>query len=103
MSLAERFGRNLAACRKRVGVSQEEVAFRADLHRTAVGQIERAERVPRIDTLIKLAGALNMSPCDLLAGLEWQPGDYRPGSFTLSAASGALAPARGRTPTSSRR
>lgn len=82
MSLAERFGRNLAACRRRVGISQEEVSFRASLHRTAVGQIERGERLPRIDTLMKLAGALEVEPAVLLDGLRWKSGSVRLGCFT---------------------
>ncbi len=81
MTVAERFGANLRDCRKRVGLSQEETAVRASLHRTAVGQIERAERVCRIDTLVKLAGALEVEPGELLTRLEWEPGEMRAGSF----------------------
>jgi transcriptional regulator with XRE-family HTH domain len=54
---------------------------RASLHRTAIGQLERAERVARIDTLIKLAGALDVEPSELLAGLAWEPGGTRLGEF----------------------
>lgn len=86
MSVAERFGKNLARCRKRAGLSQEETAVRASLHRTAVGQIERAERVCRVDTLIKLAGALGVEPGELLVGLEWEPGGTRLGEFRLEEA-----------------
>lgn len=81
MSVAKRFGSNLARCRKRVGLSQEETAVRASLHRTAVGQLERAERVARVDTLIKLAGALGVEPGELLDGLEWESGGTRLGRF----------------------
>jgi transcriptional regulator with XRE-family HTH domain len=81
VSVAERFGKNLARCRKHIGISQEEAAVRASLHRTAVGQIERAERVCRVDTLIKLAGALGVEPGELLDGLSWEPGGTRLGRF----------------------
>jgi transcriptional regulator with XRE-family HTH domain len=81
MSVAERVGRNLARCRKRAGLSQEETAVRASLHRTAVGQLERAERVARVDTLVKLAGALGVEAAVLLDGLTWEPGGTRLGSF----------------------
>lgn len=84
MTVAEQFGRNLAYCRRRAKLSQEELAVRASMHRTAVGMIERAERVPRIDTLVKLAGALEISAGELLDGLEWQPGETVHGSFRLS-------------------
>lgn len=85
MSLAEQFGRNLAQCRKQVGLSQEETAVRASLHRTAVGQIKRGERVARVDTLIKLAGSLGIDAADLLTGLSWEPGGTRLGEFRPAA------------------
>lgn len=81
MTVAKQFGANLAYCRKRVGISQEELSFRASLHRTQVGTLERGERVPRIDTLIKLAGSLDVTPAELLDGLGWEPGETIAGSF----------------------
>jgi transcriptional regulator with XRE-family HTH domain len=73
-SFALRFGANLAYCRNRVGdISQEELGMRADLHRTAVGQLERGERVARSDTLVKLAGSLGIPYDELLDGLLWTP------------------------------
>lgn len=81
VSLASRFGRNLARCRRRAGFSQEELGVRASLHRTAVGQLERGERVARVDTLIKLAGALAIPPGELLEGLNWAPGGTMLGEF----------------------
>jgi transcriptional regulator with XRE-family HTH domain len=84
MNVAEQFGRNLAYCRKRAKLSQEELSVRASLHRTAVGMLERGERMPRIDSLIKLAGSLGVSAGELLDGLEWTPGETIHGSFRLS-------------------
>lgn len=84
MSVAKQFGRNLAYCRRRAKLSQEDLAVRASIHRTAVGMIERGERTPRIDTLVKLAGSLGINSAELLDGLEWQPGETIPGSFQLS-------------------
>lgn len=81
VSVAERFGANLARCRKRIGLSQEETAFRAALHRTQIGELERGKRLPRIDTLVKLAGALEVSPEALLEGMVWRPGEKRTGGF----------------------
>ena len=83
MNVADCFGANLARRRKAVGLSQEETAVRASLHRTAVGQLERGERVARVDTLIKLAGSLEIEPGELLIGLSWQPGGTRVGRFEL--------------------
>lgn len=81
MDIAASFGRNLADCRRRAKLSQEELAVRASLHRTAVGQLERGERVARVDTLIKLAGSLEIPPGDLLGGMSWDPGGTRIGKF----------------------
>ncbi len=61
-AVAERFGDNLRRVRRREGLSQEELAVRASLHRTEIGKLENTERVPRIDTLIQLAGAMAIAP-----------------------------------------
>jgi transcriptional regulator with XRE-family HTH domain len=82
MVVAGQLGANLAYCRKQAKLSQEELAVMASLHRTAVGQIERGERVCRVDTLVKLAGSLDISPGDLLDGMGWDPGGTRIGQYT---------------------
>jgi DNA-binding XRE family transcriptional regulator len=69
-----RFGENLARCRKGADVSQEELSFRASIHRTEVSLLERGERMPRVDTALRLAGSLGVALDDLVAGLEWRPG-----------------------------
>ena len=84
--IAVRFGENLLHARRVVRLSQEAVALRASLHRTQIGMLEHGERVPRIDTLVKLAGALEFPPGDLLRGIEWVPSSAgKPaGSFWIS-------------------
>ncbi|HEY5709506.1 MAG TPA: helix-turn-helix transcriptional regulator [Solirubrobacterales bacterium] len=82
MKVAEQFGGNLAYCRRRAKLSQEELAVRASLHRTAVGQLERGERVARVDTLVKLSGSLGIPPEELLDGMGWDPGGTRLGAYT---------------------
>ena len=84
MSVAKQFGANLAAARERSGITQEELAFRASLHRTEIGLLERGGRLPRIDTLAKLAGALGVPTSSLLDGIEWTPGEIQRGSFIVS-------------------
>lgn len=84
MDFAARFGQNLARCRKRAELSQEELGVRASLHRTAIGQLERGERVARADTLVKLAGSLSVPPAALLEGLEWAPGGTTIGQLSVS-------------------
>jgi transcriptional regulator with XRE-family HTH domain len=71
--VAAGFGRNLRAIRKKRGISQEELARGTGLHRTAIGFLEKGERVPRLDTLLHLAKALEIDPADLLADVEPSP------------------------------
>lgn len=85
MDIAARFGQNIARCRKRAGHSQEELSIRASLHRTEVSQLERGLRLARIDTLVKVAGALEVSPNELLTGIEWSPGSATIGVFSVAA------------------
>ncbi len=73
MTVRERFGANLKRERKRAGISQEELAFRAGLHRTEIGMMERATRLPRVDTLVKLAAGIGCTPEVLLDGITWEP------------------------------
>ena len=79
--VAGRFGDNLVRCRARAGLTQEELGRGASLDRTQVGILERGERLPRIDTLLKLTGALGVSPDELLAGIVWRPGSVQRGDF----------------------
>jgi transcriptional regulator with XRE-family HTH domain len=83
MTPAEQFGLNLKRCRRRVRLSQEEVALRAGLHRTEIGFLENGKRSPRIDTLLKVAGAVEAAPADLLDGIEWLPGQDHDGRFSI--------------------
>ncbi len=83
MQVAQRFGENLVIYRRRAGFSQEELGFRAGLHRTEIGQLERGIRLPKIHTVIKLAGALSLPPGDLLKGMAWIPGGTRLGRFLV--------------------
>lgn len=66
------FGQNLARFRERAGLSQAGTAERAGLHRTEVSLIERGQRLPRLDTIVKLGGALEVEPCALLMGMAWK-------------------------------
>jgi transcriptional regulator with XRE-family HTH domain len=81
IDLAARFGGNLVRCRKRADLSQEDLSHLTSLHRTEISQLERGLRLCRIDTLVKLAASLEVSADDLLAGIVWSPGNYRPGDF----------------------
>ena len=82
--VATKFGRNLWRCRRRASMSQEELGARASLHRTEIGMLENGTRLARVDTLMKLAGSLSVSPMELLEGIHWTPGNTSDGGFAIS-------------------
>jgi transcriptional regulator with XRE-family HTH domain len=71
-AVARRFGRSVAQRRRQLGLTREGTAERAGLHPTEVALVERGRRIPRLDTLVKLAGAVEATPCELLAGMSWR-------------------------------
>jgi transcriptional regulator with XRE-family HTH domain len=84
MEVATRFGENLRHLRKGADISQEELGLRCSLHRTEIGLLERGARVPRIDTLIKIASGLGVRiDCALLNGITWTPSTTEAGRFTI--------------------
>jgi transcriptional regulator with XRE-family HTH domain len=73
MTPQERFALNLRKARTEAKISQEELGYLCDLHRTEVSLLERAGREPRLATIVKLAGALKTPPDELCAGIGWLP------------------------------
>lgn len=71
--VAEQFGQNLFRCRQRAEMSQEELGGLAGLHPSEIGMLEQGTRLARVDTLMKLAGALAIDPTELLEGIKWLP------------------------------
>jgi transcriptional regulator with XRE-family HTH domain len=65
--LQRQFGQMLRAERKTRNLTQQELAFGADLSLTYVGEIERGERMISLDTLLRLATALNLTAAQILA------------------------------------
>jgi transcriptional regulator with XRE-family HTH domain len=84
VDVAKRFGENLRRLRRRADISQEELGLRSSLHRTEIGLLERGARVPRIDTLIKIATGLGVRiDCALLDGITWTSGTTQAGGFKI--------------------
>lgn len=59
-------GKNVKRHREAKGLSQEQLAFEADLHRTYVSGVERGIRNPTVLIVAKLADALGVEPSKLL-------------------------------------
>ena len=60
------FGERVREIRKEKGLSQEELAHKADLHRTYIGMIERAEKNITLLNIEKIANALEVNIKELL-------------------------------------
>jgi transcriptional regulator with XRE-family HTH domain len=67
---AHAVGDALRRIRLKAGLSQEELARRAGVHRTYVGGVERGERNPTVVTLRKLADGLGVKPEEILREAE---------------------------------
>lgn len=83
---AQKFGKNVKRLRKnrRPKLSQAQLATRASVDRTHVSQVEAGKRAVRLETLVKLAGALGVGPEVLLDGLRWIPSTSgKPGRFVI--------------------
>jgi transcriptional regulator with XRE-family HTH domain len=65
-ALLVQFGRRLRKARLAKGWSQEELAFRARLHRNYIGGLERGEQNPTLVTIQRLARSLGMSIAALI-------------------------------------
>ena len=81
MNVAERFAANLVRLRRLARMSQHDLAVRSTLHRTHIGLLEHGKRMPRLDTVVKLAAALEVSTNDLVQGIEWIPDEDRGGQY----------------------
>lgn len=70
------FGSSVRAWRGRLGISQEELAERADLHRTYVSDVERGARNLSLESITRLARALDVSvPSLFSSGIQVAGGD----------------------------
>ncbi|MFD0588369.1 helix-turn-helix domain-containing protein [Paenibacillus sp. GCM10027627] len=62
-------GENIRALRKSKGLSQEQLALRADINASYMGQVERGEKNPTIDVLSKIAAALQ-TPLEKIVNVQ---------------------------------
>jgi transcriptional regulator with XRE-family HTH domain len=70
MNVAKRLGARIQKLRMDQGLSQEELAFEADLHRTYISHVERGSRNITVLALCKIAKGLKIEPYEILKGLK---------------------------------
>jgi transcriptional regulator with XRE-family HTH domain len=69
-SSLRKIGAHIRELRHQTGISQEELADRAGLHRTYIGAIERGERNVGLINLFRIARALKVKLAELFADLD---------------------------------
>ncbi len=65
-TVSKKIGQSLRKIRERKGITQEQLALDAGLNRAYIGYIERGERNPSTDSLVKIAKALKVKSSELL-------------------------------------
>lgn len=83
MDASERFGENLLRIRQARKLSQENVADRAEIHRTQISMLESGRRQPLFETVVRLAGALDVPVEALFEGILWEPSPVGSGRFVI--------------------
>ena len=66
-NIQKQFGNRIRDLRLAKGLSQEELAFRAGIHRTYLGGIERGERNPALKNMAAIARALGVKLSELFS------------------------------------
>lgn len=65
MDIAEAFGRAVKARRAELGMTQEDLSDKGEVARSFVSGMERGEKAPTVNTVWKVAKALDCAPSDL--------------------------------------
>jgi len=82
--MQERFGKGIWWYRTQRRLSQEELAFRGEIHRTQISLIESGSRSPMLPTLLALAGGLALPTERLFDGITYEPpGHGRSGRYVV--------------------
>ena len=71
--IGEPLGRRIAAFRAKLGMTQNELADRLAVSRTAVSHLEAGMTVPGERTVVLLAGLFKLEPRELVAGTSYPP------------------------------
>ncbi|WP_428306231.1 helix-turn-helix domain-containing protein [Lacipirellula sp.] len=63
-------GSAIRKARQKAGLTQEELAFRADVSRNYISLLELEQKSPTVQTLLKVANALGVKASQLVAQVE---------------------------------
>jgi transcriptional regulator with XRE-family HTH domain len=77
-----RFAANVERGRTRLGYSVDQLAERSQMGKAELEAVLRGEKEAHVDSIIRIAGALDVSPGKLYDGVAWIPdgeggGEYR--------------------------
>ncbi len=64
-TLRRKFGARVRELRKKLGLSQEELGFKSNIHRTYIGAVERGEQNVSLDNIGRIAKHLKVTLSDL--------------------------------------
>ncbi|HRJ67615.1 MAG TPA: helix-turn-helix transcriptional regulator [Alphaproteobacteria bacterium] len=70
MDISKKLGARIQKLRQDKGLSQEDLAFESDLHRTYISHVERGSRNITVIGLCKIAKGLGIKPSDVLEGIR---------------------------------
>jgi transcriptional regulator with XRE-family HTH domain len=66
MDYRQVFAANLRRIRHEKGISQEELAYEADVNRTYMSKVEKGDTWVGLEIMVRLSSALGIEPADLL-------------------------------------
>ena len=66
MDVPVEFGAKMRRLRDAAGLSQEQLGERCGMHLSAISRLERSLRDPQLTTIARVAGALDVTPCELI-------------------------------------
>jgi len=69
------FGQNLSAARKRVGLSQKDLARKSGVRQPHISKLEAGEMEPRLSTIFAIADTLGILARSLFPAMSWQKDD----------------------------
>ncbi len=75
VGLERLFGRILRELRTGRGLSQEELGFESNYHRTYISQLERGQKNPSLKAIFRLAEALGITPSEMIRRIESRVGE----------------------------